>query len=1014
MKAKGKTGAVLVVGGGISGMQSSLDLADSGFKVYLVENKPTIGGAMAQLDKTFPTNDCSMCIMAPKLVAADKHPNIEIISNAVVDRVTGMPGRFMISLVKHPRFVDEEKCTGCGVCSTKCPVEAIDMYNEGLMARAAIYVDYPQAVPLKFAIDRDRCIGCGICEGECQAKAINFDQPEELMRLKVGSIILSPGFDEFDPTPLAEYGYGKYPNVVSSIEFERMLSASGPFRGIVMRPSDGKVPERVAFIQCVGSRTDHYGHNYCSSVCCMHAIKEAMIAQEHTQGLSSHIFFMDIRAFGKEFDDYVTRAEEEFGIGITRANRVADITQVPGSRDLDVRYIEEGGIRTERFNLVVLSVGLHAPRTAEDISRVFGIKLNQYNFADTGTFAPLETSAPGIYVSGAFSGPKDIPTTVAEASGAASKAAGDIHEARNTMLTPVELPPERDVTGEEPRVGVFVCHCGINIGGVVDVPDVVEYAKSLPGVVYAENNLYTCSADTQERIKEKIEGFDLNRVVVASCTPRTHEPLFRNTVREAGLNPYLFEMANIRDQCSWVHMHEPEAATFKARDLVRMAVSRACLLEPLQRAIIPVTQRALVIGGGISGMTAALDIADQGFTTYLIEHGNDLGGIARSLHTTLRGDDVQIELEQVISRVWSHPNIQVYVNSEIETIEGSVGNFSTKLRGNEETLEHGVILVTTGGVEYKPEEYLYGKTDRVVTQLEFEDELAKAKAKDLPRTAVFIQCVGCRNAERPYCSRVCCGTSVKQALILKKKHPDAQVFVLYRDLRTYSFKEDAYRDAAERGVIFIRYREGSEPVVSKGKKGDSPLVVDVYEELLQELIRIEADRLILAAAILPQEENERLAQLLKLPLSKDRFFLEAHMKLRPLDFSTDGVFLAGLAHSPKYMDECIAQASGAAARALCILSRPTFEAEGIVAAVETDLCRGCGRCREACVYCAIDIEEVEPEVFISRVNEALCKGCGTCAVTCPSKAITMRHFTEDQILATMRSLLLEATSDGHV
>ncbi len=1008
MTAKGKTGAVLVVGGGISGMQSALDLGDAGFRVYLVERKPTIGGAMAQLDKTFPTNDCSMCIMAPKLVAVDKHPNIEIISNAEVEKVTGRPGRFLVSLIKHPRYVDEDKCTGCGQCSMKCPVEAIDMYNEGLMTRAAIYVDYPQAVPLKFRIDKERCIGCGICEGECLANAIDFNQKEELMKVRVGSIILSPGFDEFDPTALREYGYGQYPNVVSSIEFERMLSASGPFRGVVMRPSDGKVPEKVAFIQCVGSRDEHIGHNYCSSVCCMHAIKEAMIAQEHTEGLSSHIFFMDIRAFGKEFDDYVTRARDEFGIGITRGNRVADITQNPKTKDLRVRYIEGGDIKYERFNLVVLSVGLHAPRTAKDLSAAFGIDLNRYNFAETRTFSPLETNVPGIFVSGAFSGPKDIPTTVAEASGAAAKAAADIHEARNTLLTEVQLPPERDVMGEEPRIGVFVCHCGINIGGVVDVPDVVEYAKSLPGVVYAEHNLYTCSADTQERIKERIVKLDLNRVVVASCTPRTHEPLFRSTVREAGLNPYLFEMANIRDQCSWVHMHEHEAASLKAKDLVRMAVSRACLLEPLQRAVIPVTQRALVIGGGVSGMTAALDIADQGFTTYLVEREKKLGGIARHLHTTLQGDDVQTELERMISKVWAHPNIQVIIGSEIEDVKGSVGNFSTKLRGNEETLEHGVILVTTGGMEYKPEEHLYGKDDRVVTQLEFEEELVNADPEDLPSTAVFIQCVGCRNEERSYCSRVCCGTSVKQALLLKKERPDAQVFVLYRDLRTYAFKEDAYKEAAEAGVVFIRFDEDREPKVSKDKSKDGPLEVMVYEELLEENLRIEADRLILAAAILPPEDNERLAQLLKLPLSKDGFFLEAHMKLRPLDFATDGVFLAGLAHSPKYLDECIAQASGAAARALCILSRPTFEAEGIVASVETALCRGCGRCREACVYGAIDIEEVEPEVFISRVNEALCKGCGTCAVTCPSKAIRMSHFTEDQILATMRSLLLEA------
>jgi heterodisulfide reductase subunit A len=821
------------------------------------------------------------------------------------------------------------------------------------------------------------------------------------MKVKVGSIILSPGFDEFDPTPLREYGYGQYPNVVSSIEFERMLSASGPFRGVVMRPSDGKVPEKVAFIQCVGSRDEHIGHNYCSSVCCMHAIKEAMIAQEHTPNLSTHIFFMDIRAFGKEFDDYVTRARDEFGIGITRANRVADITQDPNTKDLQVRYIEGGDIKYERFNLVVLSVGLHAPRTAKELSTVFDIDLNQYNFVDTKTFSPLETNVPGIYVSGAFSGPKDIPTTVAEASGVAAKAGADIHEARNTLLTDVQLPPERDVTGEEPRIGVFVCHCGINIGGVVDVPEVMEYALTLPDVVFSDANLYTCSQDTQKHIREMVEEHDLNRVIVASCTPRTHEPLFRNTVREAGLNPYLFEMANIRDQCSWVHMHEPEAATLKSKELVKMAAAKARLLEPLDKAAIPVTNRALVIGGGVSGMTAALDIADQGFTTYLVEREKKLGGIARRLYTTLKGDNVKAELEQMVTRVKEHPNIKLFLGTEVDHIDGTVGNFLTTLEGHEEVLEHGIVVIATGGVEYQPEEHLYGKDERVVTQLEFEEELAKTKAKNLPSTAVFIQCVGCRNEERPYCSRVCCGSSVKQALLLKGKCPDAQVFVLYRDLRTYAFKEDAYREAAESGVIFIRFDEDREPTVSKGRSKDDPLVVEVYEELLEETIRINADRIILAAAILPPEGNERLAQILKLPLSKDKFFLEAHMKLRPLDFATDGVFLAGLAHSPKYIEESMAQASGAAARAVTILSRDTLLAEGVISSIDADKCTGCGTCIELCPYSAIERTEDDK----ARVVDVLCKGCGICAASCPERAIDIRGFTLEQIIAQMSSVM---------
>ncbi len=1003
MAAKDPVGAVLIVGGGISGMQSALDLGDSGFKVYLVDNKPTIGGVMAQLDKTFPTNDCSMCIMAPKLVGVGKHNNVEIITCAEVDKVDGKAGAFRVTLTKQPRRVDEEKCTGCGVCSQKCPVEAIDMYQEGTMSRGAIYVDYPQAVPLKYFIDKEMCIGCGICEGECPAGAVVYDQKEEVRTIEVGSVILSPGFDEFGAEAMKEYGHGRYSNVVSSIEFERMLSATGPYRGTVMRPSDGRIPAKVAFIQCVGSRDEHHGHNFCSSVCCMHALKEAMIAQEHTPGLSAHIYFMDIRAFGKEFDDYVDKAHEDFGIGITRGNRVADITEVPGSKDLVVSWLDGPDINQETYNMVVLSVGLHHPSGAEDLANAFGIELNHYKFAKTGTFTPLETSKAGVYVSGAFSGPKDIPTTVAEASGAAAKAAGDIHPARNTMVTELELPPERDVEGEDPRVGVFICKCGINIGGVVDVPDVVEYAKTLPDVAYAEWNLYTCSQDTQERIKENIKEHNLNRVVVASCTPRTHEPLFQNTTREGGLNQYLFEMANIRDQCSWIHMHEPKDATNKSKDLVRMAIAKARLLEPLAKSEIPVTQRALVVGGGISGMTAALDIADQGYMTYIVEKAPQLGGIANRIKFTLWGEDVADELAKMVQRVEKHKNIRTFVGEEIEYIEGYVGNFKTKLASQDGELEHGVVILATGGEEYKPKEYLYGEDPRVVTQLEFEEQLAKGK--DLPGSAVFIQCVGSRSEEHPWCSRVCCGASVKEALKLKELNPKAKVYVLFRDMRTYSFKEDAYKEASEKGIIFIRYEDGDQPEV---KKKGGKLQVYINDDMLDEKLEIEADRLILAAGILPPEGNEVFAQMLKVPLSKDGFYLEAHMKLRPVDFATEGVFLAGLAHSPKHIDESMGQASGAAARALTILSSDTLEAEGIIAHVNEDVCDGCGICRPICEYSAIEIDD---EKKLAIINEGLCKGCGACVGACPSGAMEQKGYKDSQLVAMIEAALQDINGE---
>jgi heterodisulfide reductase subunit A len=997
-------GATLVVGGGIAGIQASLDLADAGFKVYLLDESPSIGGTMAQLDKTFPTNDCSMCILAPKLVGAGRHPNIELMTYSKLEHVEGEAGNFKVRITKKPRFVDVTKCTGCGVCAQHCPVEMPNEYDEKLGVRKAIFVPFPQAVPLKYAIDDENCLKCGLCKQVCKAGAVDYDQKPETVELNVGAIILSPGFEEFDPRVKSMYGYGRLPNVVTSIEFERILSASGPNGGRILRPSDGTIPKKIAFIQCVGSRDTLVGNGYCSSACCMYAIKESVIAMEHQKGVDCTIFFMDMRAFGKEFDAYYNRAADEYGVKFVRS-RVSSVHEILENQNLIVRHVVDETPTDEEFGLVVLSVGMKPPKNVDELAKLLDIRLNQHKFCQTETFKPVETSRPGIYVCGAFASPKDIPESVAQASGAAAKAGSIMAPERGKLTVAKEYPPERDVSQEEPRIGVFVCHCGINIGGVVNVPNVTDYAKTLPNVVYAENNLYTCSQDTQKAICEKIKEHNLNRVVVASCTPRTHEPLFRETVREAGLNIYLFEMANIRDQCSWVHMHQPEEATKKSRDLVRSAVAKARMLKPLPKPVINVVQEALVIGGGLSGLTAARELARQGFGVHLVEREKQLGGFARKIQYLLEPQDPQKQLDALIDEVKADPKVHVYLNTEISDIKGYIGNFKTSLktkgRKKEKEIEHGVVIIATGALEYRPSEYYYANDPRVMTQHELEEKLAKGDFN--AKMVVMVQCVGSRNEQNPNCSRICCTQAVKNSLKIKELNPDADIYVLYKDMRTFGFKEDYYREASEKGVIFIRYDDEHRPEV---QKGEERLTVTAWEPVLKTWIPIEADMLVLSVATVANPDNERLAGMLKVPLTKDKFFLEAHMKLRPVDFATDGVFLCGMAHSPKFIDESISQACAAASRAATVLSKPSLEMEGSIASVDQDLCSGCKICESVCAYNAIEMEQ-KSDKEVAKVLEALCKGCGVCGSSCPTKAITLGHFTNEQILAQVRATLKE-------
>ena len=849
------------------------------------------------------------------------------------------------------------------------------------------------------------CCECMQCVAACQAHAVDHSMQEQEITLDVGSVILAPGADTFDPAIIDTYLYGKHPNVVTSIEFERILSASGPFQGHMVRPSDHTEPKKIAWLQCVGSRNvQHCDNGYCSAVCCMYAIKEAIVAKEHSDDpLDTAIFFMDMRTYGKDFEKYYMRAQDDYGVRFIRS-RIHSID--PADNDnLELQYADESGvIQVEQFDMIVLSVGLQPSRDAIELAEKLDVALNHYNFAETSSFEPVKTSRNGIYVCGSFRDCKDIPISVMEASAAAAAAATPLQGARNTMTTVKELPPEREVRGEEPRVGVFVCNCGINIGGVAEVPAVAEYAKTLPHVVYVDQNLFTCSQDTQEKIRKAIEENNLNRVVVAACSPRTHEPLFQKTIREVGLNPYLFEMANIRDQNTWVHQQDKEAATAKAKDLVRMAVARASLLDPLQPVTLGLNKSALVVGGGVAGMVASVTLADQGFPVDLVEMTGQLGGNALKLRETWKKEDIGQFVEQLVKRVQEHDKITVHFNSRVSGNVGFVGNFETILETSEDpdkktTVQHGVTIVATGGKSLQPTEYLYGEDDRIFTHLDF-DRLLKENGSAIKKAdkAVFIQCVGSREPERPYCSKVCCTHSMENALRLKELKPEMDVYILYRDMRTYGFREDLYKEAREKGVFFIRYSLEKKPQVSKG---DGQLRVQVHDPILDREVIIPTDLLVLAAAILPNEAKE-VATNLKIGQNGEGFFLEAHAKLRPVDLGSDGLFLCGLAHYPKPIDEAIAQAQAAAARAATVLAKDIITLEAVKAVVDPDLCAVCLTCVRTCPYGVPYIGEEGAAV----IDPAGCRGCGACVAECPGKAISLQHFTDRQLIAKCDALLL--------
>ncbi len=1006
-------GSVLVIGGGIAGIQASLDLTEIGFKVYLVEKTPSIGGRMAQLDKTFPTLDCSLCILAPKMVEVFRNPNIELMTYHEVKDITGDSGNFKVTVLKKPRFVDETKCKGCGDCTTKCPkIEAPNIFDMDLGKRKSIYIPFPQAVPPIYLIDPDMCLKltrdvCGVCEKVCEAEAIDFTQKPEEIQIKVGAIVVATGFDMARDGLSSRWGIN-YDNVVTALEYERILSASGPFGGQVLRPSDKNEPEIVAFIQCAGSRDLHERIPYCSSVCCMYTSKEAIITKEHSDHSQCYVFRHDIRAYGKNFYEFTQRAQSEYGVNYFHT-KISKIKEDPETNDLIIHYedLQSGLLNDFRANLVVLATPLIPSIGTEELAKILDIELDDYNFfKEKSHFTKSISSKKGIFLAGFCQGPMDIPETVADASGVASQVAVLLSSVKFTETKEkiIEVPEKEVKLTDDPRIGVLICHCGINIGKYIDIPGVIEHIKNLPNVVYCEDNLYSCSSDSQERIKEVIDEFNLNRFIVASCTPRTHESLFQETCQEAGMNKYLFQMANIRDQCSWVHMEQHEEATQKAKDLIEMAVAKSRLLKPQEEQTLSVTQKALIIGGGISGMTAALTIANQGFTVYLVEKAKMLGGILNDLYLLYpTQEDSSTFLRNIKEDITKNKKIQVWLESKVNDVKGYIGNYDVSIIDSKhEISEHkvGVIIVATGGRELKPIGYPQydNKNQNVITQLELERKL-KAEDKswlDKIKRITTILCANAREKEGiTYCSNVCCAISIKNLNILKELKPDLEMIVLYRDFQMAKKEFEEYFFDRRKDAILLRYDLENPPEIKKISNKPEKYGIKVFDTNLQDIINFETDLIVLSPPMSPPENSEELAKMLKVPLDSQGFFLEAHVKLRPVDFATEGIFLCGCAHWPKHIQESITQANGAAGRASRFLSSEDIVASGLVAEVDDEMCIGCGVCTKLCPYNAISKNEQE----IAVVNKLMCKGCGVCGASCPENAITIHHFTDNQILS---------------
>jgi heterodisulfide reductase subunit A len=1010
-----KNNAVLIVGAGIGGMAAAMHLAEAGHRVHLLDAAPAIGGSMHLLDHTFPTNSCGLCLMLPRQPAfcptleCEAREEVRLLPLAELTGLSGEAGAFQATVRHKARYVDGGRCTGCGECAVVCP-EARPHDHEGWVSPVkAIYRPAGlRAVPDTWVIDMAYCTRCGACVEACPAGAIDLEMAEREETLAVGAVLLAPGFAPFDARVKGEYGYQVYDNVLSALEFERLVSLAGSSLGQLRRPSDGQAPKKVAFVHCVGSRDNLCGAGHCSSACCMYTAKQVALAKEREPELEVTVFHMDLRAFGKDFEAYLEGVQGLPGVTYRRA-MPSSVHQVQQTRDLLLTYVgEEGKLQEETFHLVVLAIGFAPPAGMQELARELGVALNEVGFAATDGYHPTRTGREGVFVAGAFREPKDIPETVAEAAGAAAEVAAFLAGTARGKGRGAE-EKLRDVSDEEPRIGVFVCECNGALAAV-GVPQLVSWAETRPGVALARAVADGCSAEGRAAMQAAIEAEKLNRVVVAGCSQRLYGDEFEALMRGAGLDPRLLARVNLREQVVWPHGGNGRRAggegllRAKAQSLVGMAVASLKTMAGVEALGLGVRQglrrQAVVVGGGAAGMTAALELAALGIPVDLVEREGELGGQWRHIRYQADGTDPQAALAALLARVEAESRVTVHLGAEVTRCEGGPGGYRSIIAGEEgeQAVEHGVLVVATGGKPVESGEYLYGQDPRVLTQRELEQQLANGTLATAQRV-VMVQCVGSREAERPYCSRVCCTQAVKNALKLKELRPEVEVYVLYREVRTYGFREAYYQAARDAGVVFLRYELPEKPQVQADERG---LQVRLVEPVTGQALTLNADLLVLSVGLEAEEEGN-LAGRLGVALNGDGFFQEEHAKMKPLDLGKGGLYVAGLAHSPRFLEETIAQAQGAAMRAAAYLAPGEVVDRATAVWVNERLCSFCGLCVEACPY---EARVMDYDRRVAEVDYGLCQGCGVCAVVCPNKATLQRTFEHKQLMSAIDMALV--------